>query len=48
MGERRVVVRRGRHLGWWVGGWKGSGGRFMLSRWPTERMANAMTRWIGG
>jgi len=47
MGERRVVVRRGKHFGWWVDGWKESGGRFMLTWWPTERMANTVARWVG-
>ena len=47
MGERRVVVRRGRHFGWWVDGRKESGSRFMLTWWPTEQMANAVARWVG-
>ena len=45
--ERHVVVRRGRHVGWWVDGRYATGGRFMLTWWPTERIARAVARWVG-
>ena len=48
MGSREVTVRRGRHLGWWVEGRKASGGRFMLTWWPTQGMARAVARLVGG
>jgi hypothetical protein len=48
MSERRVVVRRGRHFGWWVDGWRENGRRFMLTWWPTERIAQAVARLVGG
>ena len=48
MSERRVVVRRGRHFGWWVDGWRENGRRFMLTWWPTERIAQTVARLVGG
>ncbi|MET0729208.1 MAG: hypothetical protein ABWZ76_13015 [Acidimicrobiales bacterium] len=48
MSDRQVVVRRGRHLGWWVDGRAARGRRFMLTWWPTHRMARAVARWVGG
>jgi hypothetical protein len=48
MSERRVVVRRGRHWGWWVDGRSARGGRFMLTWWPTRRIARAVARRVGG
>jgi hypothetical protein len=46
--ERRVVVRRGGHYGWWVDGRSARGSRFMLTWWPTERIARTVARWVGG
>jgi hypothetical protein len=46
--SRLVTVRRGRRWGWWVEERKGSGGLFMRTWWPTEGMARAIGRWIGG
>ena len=45
---RLVTVRRGRRWGWWVEGRRSSGGLFRKTWWPTEGMARAMGRWIGG
>jgi hypothetical protein len=46
--SREVIVRRGRHWGWWVEGRKESGGLFMKTWWPTEGLARTVGRWIGG
>ena len=48
MSDRQVVIRRGRHFGWWVEGRSARGRLFMLTWWPTERMARAVARWVGG
>jgi hypothetical protein len=45
---RKVVVRRGRHIGWWVEGRKRNGRRFMLTWWPTEGLARTVARLVGG
>jgi hypothetical protein len=45
---RQVVVRRGRHFGWWVEGRKRNGRRFMLTWWPTEGLARTVARLVGG
>jgi hypothetical protein len=48
--DRQVVVRKGRHVGWWVDGrFTFTGGRrFMLTWWPTEDLARTVARWVGG
>ena len=46
--ERRVLVRRGRHFGWWVEGRKASGGLFIKTWWPTEGLARAIAGLVGG
>jgi hypothetical protein len=48
MAERQVEVRRGRHIGWWVDGRWASGRLFMKSWWPTEGLARAIARLVGG
>jgi hypothetical protein len=48
MTTRQVVIRRGRHFGWWVEGRKASGTLFMLTWWPVEGMARTVGRWFGG
>jgi hypothetical protein len=46
--ERQVVLRRGRRAGWWVEG-RSSGGRlFMKTWWPTQDLARAVARLVGG
>jgi hypothetical protein len=48
MSERQVVLRRGRRAGWWVEG-RSSGGRlFMKTWWPTQDLARAVARLVGG
>jgi hypothetical protein len=47
MSTRRVTVRPGRHLGWWVEGRRGTGGLFMKTWWPTQGLAKAVARWFG-
>ena len=39
MSNRQVVVRRGRHIGWWAEGRWSSGRLFMMTWWPTEGLA---------
>ena len=46
--NRQVVVRRGRHIGWWAEGRWSSGRLFMLTWWPTEGLARAVARLAGG
>jgi hypothetical protein len=47
--DRHVVVRRGRHVGWWVDGrWADSRRLFMKTWWPTEGMAKAVAKLVGG
>jgi len=48
MRKRRVVLRRGRHTGWWVEGRWASGRLFMMNWWPTQGMARTVARWFGG
>ena len=48
MTGRQMVVRRGRHLGWWVEGRKANGKLFILTWWPIEAIAIVMPRWVGG
>jgi len=43
-----VIVRRGKHLGWWVEGRKTNGKLFMLTWWPIEALARTIARWVGG
>jgi hypothetical protein len=40
----QVAIRRGRHAGWWVSGRTRRGRRFMLTWWPTRRLADAIAR----
>jgi hypothetical protein len=48
MSDRQVVVRRGRWVGWWVEGrWPG-GRLFMMTWWPTQGLARAVARLVGG
>ena len=47
MTERQVLVRRGRHFGWWVEGRKASGGLFIKTWWPTEGLARAIAGLVG-
>ena len=36
MSDRQVVLRRGRHVGWWVEG-RAAGGRLLMKTWwPTQ------------
>ena len=46
MASRDVSVYRGRRFGWWVKGRRANGGLFMLTWWPTERMAETVARWF--
>jgi hypothetical protein len=48
MTSRQVIVRPGRHLGWWVEGRKTNGKLFILTWWPIEAIARAVARWVGG
>jgi hypothetical protein len=52
MPDRKVSVRRGRFLGWWVEGrWASgrlSGQLFMLTWWPTKGLARTVARLVGG
>jgi hypothetical protein len=48
MRQRQVILRRGRRAGWWVEG-RWSGGRlFMKTWWPTQGLARAVARLVGG
>jgi len=41
------TLRPGRHIGWWIDGRRANGRRFLLSWWPTRRMAAwSMRLWI--
>jgi hypothetical protein len=42
--DREVVLRRGRHVGWWVEGRSAGGRLFMKTWWPTQGLA----RVVGG
>ena len=44
MSERKVVVRPGKHFGWWVDGRSGRGRRFMLTWWPAKGLALFVSR----
>jgi hypothetical protein len=46
--DRQVVLRRGRHVGWWVEGRSASGRLFMKTWWPTQGLARTVARWVGG
>ena len=48
MSGRKVVVRPGRRVGWWVEGRWPSGRLFMKTWWPTEGLARAVARLVGG
>ncbi len=41
-----VVVRQGRHVGWWVDGWRRDGRRVAWTWWPFERLARWFARWL--
>ena len=47
MGSRKVGIRRGRHLGWWVEARTDTDRLLMLTWWPTEGIARAVAGWIG-
>lgn len=46
--RRRVNVRRGRHVGWWVEGRWANGHLFMMTWWPTQGLARMVARLVGG
>jgi hypothetical protein len=48
MKDQHVVIRRGRHVGWWIEGRAGRG--FMVwDWWPTKRLALMSARfWARG
>ena len=48
MSPRKIVIRRGRHFGWWVEGQMASGGLFMKTWWPSRGSADLIARWTGG
>ena len=48
MSSRQATLRPGQHFGWWVEARKASGGLFMKTWWPTEGLARAIGRWVGG
>jgi hypothetical protein len=48
MSGRRVVLRRGRRVGWWVEGRSAGGRLFMKTWWPTQGLARAVARLVGG
>jgi hypothetical protein len=48
MGDRQVIVRRGRHVGWWVEGRRSGDRLFMKTWWPTQGLARAVARLVGG
>jgi hypothetical protein len=47
MGDRQVVLRRGRRVGWWVEGRSAGGRLFMKSWWPTQGLARAVAQLVG-
>jgi hypothetical protein len=47
MGDRQVVLRRGRRVGWWVEGRSAGGRLFMKTWWPTQGLARAVGRLVG-
>ena len=46
--DRQVKLRRGRRVGWWVEGRSAGGRLFMKTWWPTEGLARAVARLVGG
>ena len=48
MGGRQVVVHPGRRFGWWVEGRRANGHLFMKTWWPTQSLARAVARLVGG
>ena len=48
MGDRQVVLRRGRRVGWWAEGRSAGGRLFMKTWWPTRGLARAVARLVGG
>jgi hypothetical protein len=48
MSDRQVVLRRGRRVGWWVEGRSAAGRLFMKTWWPTQGLARAVARLVGG
>ena len=48
MSGRDVVLRPGRHFGWWVEGRRANGRLFMKTWWPTQSLARAVARLVGG
>jgi hypothetical protein len=46
--DRQVVIRQGRHVGWWVEGRSASGRLFMKTWWPAQGLARAVARLVGG
>jgi hypothetical protein len=48
MRGRQVILRRGRHVGWWVEGRWASGHLFMKTWWPTQGLARMVARFVGG
>ena len=46
MSEQNLVIRRGRHFGWWIQGRAGRG-FMMFDWWPTKRLALMVARfWV--
>ena len=46
MSEQHLVIRRGRHVGWWIQGRAGRG-FIMFDWWPTKRIALMVGRfWV--
>ena len=41
-----VFVRPGRHVGWWVDGWRKGGHRVAWTWWPFERLGRWFARWL--
>ncbi len=35
-----LVIRPGRHFGWWIEGRKSNGRRYMFTWWPTNALAS--------
>ena len=48
MSDQHLVVRRGRHIGWWIEGRVGRGVK-TWDWWPTKRLALMIARlWVRG
>ena len=47
MNQRTVAVRPGRHHGWWVEGRRANGRLFMMTWWPSQRLADGVARLVG-